>query len=105
MKYSCSCFQPLALTCYSLAPQSAQNIIPDRIGISPIGVSLLRPSRMRWTISNVAWSMIGSWVFSKIDHVLRLGGNADDARMVIAAAAESQNNDTKIYFAILKAAW
>jgi len=50
VKYSCSCFQPLAL-----------------------GTVWLR-SRRRTAF-----------------RVLRLGGNADDARMVIAAAAESQN--------------
>jgi hypothetical protein len=53
-----------------IEPQSAQNIMPENIPISPILVGLRRVCRASLTASAMDSVQIGSWVFSKITHSL-----------------------------------
>ena len=61
---------PVALHWYMIEPQSAQNIMPENIPISPILVGLRRVCRASLTASAMDSVQIGSWVFSKITHSL-----------------------------------
>ena len=66
--YSLSWLHPLPLTWYNFEPQSAQNTMPDNTGISPRGVGLRLPSRIRFTVWKVSSLIMASCVSLKTCH-------------------------------------